>query len=173
MHEELLVKIKSADIPIVLREYFMRKPDITNIINESLLQDIEDLYMELDSLYNFDHSIFSGYIINALKKTEIHDYFYYYLKKILDVNLEATSKFNPAQNIHLSFISNIDESDIKNNITKILSYIEYYNKTENIRSLCTAYRLTGITYVYLQLFPNNNQQKKLQNIIYILNEYTP
>ena len=40
----------------------------------------------------FDESEFYSYIINSIKKNDIHEYFYHYSKKMFEIHLIAMSK---------------------------------------------------------------------------------
>src|SRR5699024_6993543 len=61
-------------------------------LNESMLSEIEELYTFYNALYIFDETDFSFYTINSLKRGSEAVAYYYYLRKILESNLDFMSK---------------------------------------------------------------------------------
>src|SRR5690606_7319456 len=92
MDTELKDQIKDADIPEILRSYLLRNKHVGLFLDETLLKEIEEIYVEYDSLFIFDEAEFCSYVITGIKKLDKHDYFYHYLKKVFETNLNLISK---------------------------------------------------------------------------------
>src|SRR5699024_1940120 len=92
MDKEIIDQIEKAEIPTILKDYFLRNYHVHLYLNESLLNELEETYIEYDSLYEFDDAEFCSYVIAGIKKQDKHEYFYHYLKKVLDNNLKFIPK---------------------------------------------------------------------------------
>lgn len=84
--------INASKLPSQLKEYFTTSESIKDIITKKVLSEIEELYIYYTSVYIFDTSEFSAYTITSLKKCKDLNYFYFYLKKVIDTNIELKSK---------------------------------------------------------------------------------
>ncbi|WP_203249047.1 hypothetical protein [Sporosarcina beigongshangi] len=125
----------SSKLPSQLKEYFTASESIKAVITKKTLSEIEDLYIYYTSLYRFDTSEFSAYTITSLKKCKDLDSFYYYLKKVIDTNLDLKSKDR-------SFNSNSDYFDSQNAVADktfidvVLEFCDLidkvYKKNENL-----------------------------------------
>ncbi|MCF3944855.1 hypothetical protein [Oceanobacillus alkalisoli] len=92
MSEELNDLIHKANIPEQLKTYFRESNEAKLYLNVDMLSEIEELYTFYNALYYFDETEFSSYTISSLKRGSEVVAYYYYLKKILDSNLELISK---------------------------------------------------------------------------------
>src|SRR5699024_9021225 len=81
-----------SGLPSQLKEYFTTSKIIKDVLTSETIKEIEDLYIFYHSLYYFDTSEFSAYTITSLKRTKDIKSFYFYLKKVIDTNLELKSK---------------------------------------------------------------------------------
>lgn len=173
---DTIEKISKMDIPKMLKDYFLRNKHIDLLIDDNLLVEIEDLYIEYDSLYEFDESEFCSYVITCIKKQDKHDYFYHYLKKVLDSNLSTTSKKKNINTKKLTQLDKIisaklDENDIPQLLMSLLNLIEDYKNSKKVSNLFNAYTLNGVLKVFFTLYPKNSFlnafnriQKKLTQI---------
>lgn len=92
LNAELNKLIHKSNIPDQLKSYLNESNRIKKYLNESMLSEIEELFIFYKALYYFDETEFSTYTISSLKRGSDVDVYYYYLKKILDSNLELISK---------------------------------------------------------------------------------
>lgn len=92
LSEDLSELIDKANIPEQLKKYFKDSNEGKTYLNESMLSEIEELYTFYNALYIFDETKFSLYTINSLKRGSEATVYYYYLRKILESNLEFMSK---------------------------------------------------------------------------------
>lgn len=92
LSEELNDLIHKANIPEQLKTYFRESNEAKLYLNVDMLSEIEELYTFYNALYYFDETEFSSYTISSLKRGSEVVAYYYYLKKILDSNLELISK---------------------------------------------------------------------------------
>lgn len=106
--------IQEKNIPAQLKQYFITSMRGKSYIDEAMLDEIEELYIYYTALYYFDETEFSSYIITTLERGSEHSAYYYYLKKILDNNLELQSKDNKKSFLNLS---NIDLDNLFKEIT--------------------------------------------------------
>lgn len=84
--------VQDSRLPNQLKEYFMASKSIKEVLTNDIVKEIEDLYIFYHSLYYFDPSEFSAYTITSLKRNRDLHSFYFYLKKVIDTNLELKSK---------------------------------------------------------------------------------
>ena len=126
--------INDSKLPSQLKEYFTTSENIKGIINKKLLSEIEDLYIYYTSLYKFDTSEFSAYTITSLKKCKDSDSFYYYLKKVIDTNLDLKTKdksFNSSSE-YLFLKNEVVDILFKDAVVEFCDLIDYiYKKNEN------------------------------------------
>src|SRR5690625_4857475 len=92
LNEELSDLVQKAKIPEQLKTYFMESNEGKLYLTEEMLHEIEELYTFYNALYIFDETEFSFYTITSLKRGSEAVAYYYYLRKILEVNLELMSK---------------------------------------------------------------------------------
>lgn len=92
MDEKLNDLINSSDIPKQLLTYFKESNRAKEYINGPMLEDIQELFIFYKALFHFDETEFSAFTISTLKRGSEATAYYYYLKKVLDSNLELISK---------------------------------------------------------------------------------
>lgn len=92
LSEDLSELISKANIPEQLKTYFKESNEGKTYLNKSMLSEIEELYTFYNALYLFDETEFSFYTITSLKRGSEAAAYYYYLRKILESNLELMSK---------------------------------------------------------------------------------
>lgn len=92
LSDELNELINKANIPEQLRTYFKESDDGKLYLTEEMLSEIEELYIFYNALYIFDETEFSFYTITSLKRGSEATAYYYYLRKILETNLQITSQ---------------------------------------------------------------------------------
>ena len=158
MIEELCENIRSANIPELLKDYLLRIQRVQLPLNSKLLRDIEEIYIEYDSLYFFDKAKFSGYVITGLKKQDKYDYFYNYLKIVMESNLRLISKHQyPDYEVLKRMAENIDpkEKKIPRYIENYLLSINTYEQSKDIQSLFTAFRISGILELMFDIYPGH------------------
>jgi len=132
---EIETFVNDSKLPSQLKEYFTTSENIKGVITKKVLSEIEDLYIYYTSLYKFDTSEFSAYTITSLKKRKGLDYFYFYLKKVIDSNMDLKTKDK-------SFKSNSDYFFLRDEEIEILfkeAVVEFcdlidkiYKKNENL-----------------------------------------
>ena len=84
--------VQKSKLPKQLKDYFTLSTPSKEIVDAKTINDIEDLYIFYDSLYIFDTSEFSAYTITSLKRCKDLKSFYFYLKKVIDTNMELISR---------------------------------------------------------------------------------
>lgn len=89
---EIEAFVNDSKLPSQLKEYFTASENIKAVITKKVLSEIENLYIYYTSLYKFDTSGFSAYTITSLKKCKDLNYLYFYLKKVVDTNMDLESK---------------------------------------------------------------------------------
>lgn len=88
----------SIRLPATLKEYLLTSNRMESLLCEEILLDIEEIYILYKSLYEFDESDFSLNVIKSIDRCRDRTGFYFYLKKVLDRELETMSKGNVEQN---------------------------------------------------------------------------
>lgn len=164
----LIKEIENADIPKLLKNYLMRNKHTHLYLSESLLNEIEEIYIEFDSMYIFDEAEFCSYIITGIKKQEKHDYFYHYLKKIFETSLTTISKsdisdYEKAAKLQ-SNISVLHESKIPRILIDMINNLNQFKSTESPEFLLKAYELMGILQTFFILYPENEYKSDFENI---------
>ncbi|MFK4477470.1 hypothetical protein [Bacillus sp. RC206] len=86
--------INKIKLPATLKDYFLTSNRIESLLSEEILLDIEEIYILYRSLYAFDESDFSLNVIKSINMCRDRNGFYFYLKKVLDRELEKKSKGN-------------------------------------------------------------------------------
>ena len=122
---ELETFIESSALPIQLKEYFIGSKKIQKIISVEILNDIEDLYVYYDALYQFDSSEFGVSVIDSLKRCKDFSRYYYYLKKILENELEIESK---NENGYIKISKNDIDDSFKKNASEIINLLTRENE---------------------------------------------
>src|SRR5690625_8014175 len=84
MDTKLKDQINDADIPEIFRNYLLRNKHVGLFLDEPLLKEIEEIYVEYDSLYIINEAEYFSYVITGIKKLDMHDYLYTYLKKVFE-----------------------------------------------------------------------------------------
>ena len=158
---ELDSLVKNSKLPTQLKEYFTVSKIVKDLITKEVIQEIEDLYIFYKSIYTFDTSEFSAYTITTLKRCNNFNTFYFYLKKVIDTNLELKSRDNLCNEHNSRKIDIILNLYLKNNINEFCYFIDkIYNSEEGI-DLNQTYRLLGRLEM-LYLISNNTD---CQNIL--------
>jgi len=135
LNEELSDLVQKAKIPEQLKTYFMESNEGKLYLTEEMLHEIEELYTFYNALYIFDETEFSFYTITSLKRGSEAVAYYYYLRKILEVNLELMSKDQRFhKNSEGTFAFKIDVNNL-NNIFKNIAYefgqnVDYFYKNQ-------------------------------------------
>ncbi|WP_281974999.1 hypothetical protein [Halobacillus litoralis] len=172
MNKEMENRVEEAEIPNILKDYFLRNTHIHLYLNDLLLNEIEEIYIEYDSLYEFDDAEFCSYVITGVKKQEKHEYFYHYLKKVLDSNLELIPKSRISDYQKLTKlgknISNLQEDEILIALKNLLITMQDLKVTKKQEKLLQAYKLTGALQVLFTLYPDNVYKKDFEHIFLIL-----
>lgn len=83
--EDIVIKLR---LPQQLKEFIVASKSIKTSLNEDILYDIEDLYIFYKSFYMFNDADFGTKTVLALKKCKDKNTFYYYLKKVLESELD-------------------------------------------------------------------------------------
>src|SRR5690625_482337 len=135
LNEELSDLVQKAKIPEQLKTYFLESNEGKLYLTEEMLHEIEELYTFYNALYIFDETEFSFYTITSLKRGSEAVAYYYYLRKILEVNLELMSKDQRFhKNSEGTFAFKIDVNNL-NNIFKNIAYefgqnVDYFYKNQ-------------------------------------------
>jgi len=164
MDKEIRKQIEEAILPQLLKDYFLRNHHIHLYINESLLAEIEESYIEYDTLYEFDETDFCTHVITGIHKQDKHEYFYHYLKKVLDNNLIRQSKSKKTNYSQLKeleqTIINLPERYILAKLKVLLMTMQKIRKSEaKEKEIFLAYTLVGHLEMLFILYPNNIHKK--------------
>ncbi|HDX9588231.1 TPA: hypothetical protein ROX98_001173 [Bacillus pseudomycoides] len=89
--------VNNIKLPITLKEYLLTSNRIESLLSEEILLDVEEIYILYKSLYEFDESDFSLNVIKSIERCRDRTGFYFYLKKVLDTELEIKSKSDAKQ----------------------------------------------------------------------------
>lgn len=167
INEELKVRINQADIPKLLKNYLLRNKHIQVLITSQVLNDIQDLYIEYGSLYIFDVAEFCSYVITGLKKQDKHEYFYNYLKIVMDSNMHLVSKHKERHPYLLERMAeNIEDrkDQTANYVIGLLQAMDSYNRYQENIDLFIANRFAGILEVIFDMFPTAPFAKDFEEI---------
>lgn len=166
MDEKLKAHIEKAEIPAILKDYFLRSNYVHLYLNGSLLDEIEESYIEYDSLYEFDDAEFCSYVIIGIKKQDKHEYFYYYLKKVIDNNLKLISKAPISDYEKLSKLEKnlVPEDEILITIKKLLIAIQEFKSTQELGKLLRAHKFAGELEILFTIYPDNAFKKDFEQI---------
>lgn len=132
---EIETFVNDSKLPSQLKEYFTASENIKGVITEKVLSEIEDLYIYYTSLYIFDTSEFSAYTITSLKKCKGLDYFYFYLKKVIDSNMDLKTKDESFKSSSDYFFLGDEDINIffKETVVEFCDLIDkIYKKKENL-----------------------------------------
>jgi|SRR5690625_473113 len=172
MDKEMIDQIEKTEIPNILKYYFTKNFHIHLYLNESLLNEIEEIYIEYDSLYDFDDTEFCSYVITGVKKQDNHEYFYHYLKKVLDSNLKLVSKSRIFDYLKLTRlginISTLQEDEILITLKNLLITMQDFKISKDRKKLLHAYKLADALHVLFTLYPNNVYEKDFEHIFFNL-----
>ncbi|UOR10647.1 hypothetical protein [Halobacillus amylolyticus] len=166
--------ISDLELPNELKDFLISSKSIREYINKPLLKDVEDLYIFYKSFYVFDKSEFGAQSIAAIKRCKDQSTFYYYLKKILDSDLEFQSK-NSLNKEELNYIK-LERgllNDIIKDSTSIFIHIvnKIYNKEENIDMIQT-YKAVGKLELINQIIEDPYYKDLLESGKIVINEAT-
>ncbi|MDO6630076.1 hypothetical protein [Bacillus thuringiensis] len=151
--------INKIKLPATLKDYFLTSNRMESLLSEEILLDIEEIYILYKSLYAFDESDFSLNVIKSINMCRDRTGFYFYLKKVLDRELEKKSKGNK-NNIVIS--QNLIEEQYKI-VTK--EYIDSINQMycgETIRDLKHVYKNIG----NLEMLNNLVEDEYLKDLLF-------
>ncbi|OQD35992.1 hypothetical protein [Bacillus toyonensis] len=95
MTNEIEQIIKDGNMPYILKQYFLDSKRIKVFLSESIILDIEEIYLLYSVLYEFNEAQFTQKTIDAIERCKDKSTFYFYLKKILDVDLEIKLRNTP------------------------------------------------------------------------------
>ncbi|WLV24601.1 hypothetical protein QR721_13310 [Aciduricibacillus chroicocephali] len=84
--------IDELNLPTQLKVYLNSSEQTKEQLTVGILKEIEDLYNFYQALYLFDTSEFSAFTITSLKRCKDKETFYYYLKKVIDSNVDFKSR---------------------------------------------------------------------------------
>lgn len=166
LNEEFEELIQKANIPEQLKAYFMKSNEGKIHLTEEMLSEIEELYIFYNALYYFDETEFSFYTITSLKRGSEVAAYYYYLRKILESNLELMSK---DQRFHKKskgvFAFKIDGNNIdkmfKSVATEFGQNVDYFYKDQYDKiDVMKTYLLLG----KLELINNIVRDEYISNI---------
>lgn len=135
LSEELNDLIHKANIPEQLKTYFKESNEAKVYLNVAMLSEIEELYTFYNALYYFDETEFSSYTISSLKRGSEVDAYCYYLKKILNSNLELISKDQRFHKINKNiFDFKIDRGNLdkmfRNVAKEFAQNVDYFYKNQ-------------------------------------------
>lgn len=168
MDTELKDQIKDADIPEILRSYLLRNKHVGLFLDETLLKEIEEIYVEYDSLFIFDEAEFCSYVITGIKKLDKHDYFYHYLKKVFETNLNLISKSKiPDYEKTAKLTDNLSkfqESDISRILVDFFKSMNEFKESKELRYLFTAYKISGVLHILFELYPDNEHKSDFHSV---------
>ncbi|MDA1841636.1 hypothetical protein PDK16_06590 [Bacillus cereus] len=143
MNIDIEEMIKNGNLPGTMKKYFLDSKRIKGFLSEGTILDIEELYLLHSVLYEFNEAQFTQKTIDAIERCKDKHTFYFYLKKILDVDLE----------IKLRNTSNLEEEkfskgNIKREEINCISgdYIEIINEMYERKpdiDLKSVYRALG------------------------------
>ena len=152
--DEINSLVCDSELPNQLKEYLITSKIIKEVLTIDAIKEIEDLYIFYHSLYYFDTSEFSAYTITSLKRTKDVKSFYYYLKKVIDTNLELKSKDESSYTLRdalftgSEFIDNLFKDvfmDFGNSVIKIKDHnidIDLFRTYKNLGKMELIYDLT-------------------------------
>lgn len=164
MSDKLDKIVNQSRIPEQLKTYFQESNRAKEYINESMLKDIEELFIFYKSLFHFDETEFSAFTISSLKRGSEVTAYYYYLKKVLDSNLEFLSKdqtFNNSKNVFNLKSNGVNSLEMFEKISMDFGHnVNYFynNEYEKIDVL-KAYRLLGMLQLITDITGNSHYKK--------------
>ncbi|WP_179879489.1 hypothetical protein [Bacillus thuringiensis] len=71
-----------------MKKYFLDSKRIKSFLSKTIILGIEEVYLLYSVLYEFNETQFTQKTIDAIERCKDRNTFYFYLKKILDVDLE-------------------------------------------------------------------------------------
>jgi len=163
--------VNNSKLPNQLKEYFTVSESIKGLITTDTIKEIEDLYIFLKSVYTFDSSEFSAYTITSLKKCKDLTTFYFYLKKVIDTNLELRSKDKVFNRDNIYIKNEVIDKVLKKNVIEFCNCIDKIYKKEKEINLNQTYRYLGKLEIISILKDNLDYQKILISGKKILEEY--
>lgn len=95
MNIDIEEMIKSGNLPDIMKKYFVDSKRIKSFLSKAIILDIEELYLLYSVLYEFNEAQFTQKTIDAIERCKDKNTFYFYLKKILDVDLEIKLRNTP------------------------------------------------------------------------------
>ncbi|WP_174734391.1 hypothetical protein [Mesobacillus harenae] len=168
-------EIKKLNIPNELIVYLTESTRIADKLYVSVLKDVEDLYLLYSNLYHFKISQFCSCALNCIERVNKIDTFHFFLKKILDDNLDLTEK-RSLDNEQLSgeFLQIKADKFEKTSKEAVQVYIDlvdnmYHNK--KIDDFSQVYKAFGKLELLLELNYNELNKKLLDSGRLVLEEY--
>ncbi|MFB4166868.1 hypothetical protein [Virgibacillus sp. JSM 102003] len=111
---------------------------------------------------------FCCFVIAGIKKQEKHEYFYHYLKKVLDSNLHLIPKSKVPECQELikleKNLSKLPESSILVSLKDLLITIQDFKQCDEPKKLLHAYKISGALQVLFTLYPDNIYRKEFVDI---------
>ncbi|AJI10905.1 hypothetical protein [Bacillus cereus] len=95
MNTDIEEMIKSGNLPGIMKKYFLDSKRIKGFLSKAIILDVEELYLLYSVLYEFNEAQFTQKTIDAIERCKDKNTFYFYLKKILDVDLEIKLRNSP------------------------------------------------------------------------------
>ncbi|MDV2581582.1 hypothetical protein [Alkalibacillus haloalkaliphilus] len=129
---DLNALIYDSQIPEALKNHLAESKKLKSQINDTMVQDIEELFLYYQNFFKFNEADFSIQCIEAIARCKDADNFYYYLKKILSLNLDATIKPEPSSEMYFIDSSTFDET-IESVTLELINLVDQiYNQEESI-----------------------------------------
>lgn len=132
--------ISSLNIPLQLKEYFLKSVRVKKYLTRESLEDIEDIYLLFNSLYIFDKSSFSSYVILSLNKSKEFDY-YHHLKNVLENEMKKISKVQSSEQIRGALT--VEQSIIRNLFKESAQMIMDYTEGRENEDFTEYYKYIG------------------------------
>lgn len=171
--DEINSFVSESELPNQLKEYFITSKIIRDVLTIGTLKEIEDLYIFYQSLYYFDTSEFSAYTITSLKRTKDIKSFYFYLKKVIDTNLELKSKDESNYTLRDALFTGSEFIDklFKSVFTAFGTSVYKISDNDTDIDIFSIYKNLGKMELILDLTNDNDYRKLLQTGKGILDDY--
>ncbi|MEB2589639.1 hypothetical protein SOP87_28840, partial [Bacillus cereus] len=112
MNTDIEEMVKSGNLPVIMKKYFLDSKRIKSFLSKNIIFDIEELYLLYSVLYEFNEAQFTQKTIDAIERCKDKNTFYFYLKKILDVDLEIKLRNTPNFEENRLFEQSIKKEEI-------------------------------------------------------------
>lgn len=137
---------------------------IKRVLSEDAIKEIEELYVFYSALYTFDTSEFSAYTITSLKRCQDLDSFYFYLKKVIDTNLELKSRDKVFNNGNEKAVieKNVVNRAFKEVAVNFIKFVDQIHNKEDI-DMVQLFKHLGKLEVINELIDDNFYRKLLHD----------